>query len=57
MSKVRKINGSLKDYEILVRRLLNGLKKQQNISSNMVEYIARYQIIYKRVIKAKKNSK
>jgi hypothetical protein len=39
-------------------RLLNGLRKQQNLSSEMVEYITRYQIIYKRVIKeAKKNSK
>jgi hypothetical protein len=35
-------------------RLLNGLKKQQNLSSDMVEYITRYRIIYKRVIKEAK---
>jgi hypothetical protein len=29
-------------------------KKQQNLSSDMVQYITRYQIIYKRVIKEAK---
>jgi hypothetical protein len=35
-------------------RVLNGLRKQYNISREMQEYIKRYKIIYKRVIKEAK---
>jgi hypothetical protein len=35
-------------------RLLNGLRKQQNLSREMQDYIKRYQIIYKRVVKEAK---
>jgi hypothetical protein len=35
-------------------RLLNGFKKQQNLSKDMLDYITRYKIIYKRVIKEAK---
>jgi hypothetical protein len=37
-------------------KLLNGLKKQQTLPSDMVEYITRYQIIYKKVIKEAKKT-
>jgi hypothetical protein len=34
--------------------VLNGLKKQYNLSREMQEYMKRYQIIYKRVIEKAK---
>jgi hypothetical protein len=38
-------------------RVLNGLRKQYNLSRVMQEYIKRYEIIYKRVIKEAKKEK
>jgi hypothetical protein len=38
-------------------RVLNGLRKQYNLSREMQEYIKRYQIIYKRVIDMLKEEK
>jgi hypothetical protein len=38
-------------------RLLNGFKKQHNLSRDMLDYITRYKKIYKRVVKEAKNSK
>jgi hypothetical protein len=35
-------------------RVLNGLRKEYNLTREMQEYMKRYQIIYKRVIKKAK---